>query len=61
MAAGYLTGVIGILLVLALWVGVQAAWKKVFPDTGDPDALAGRLGCHGCACTKPCRSAEEES
>jgi hypothetical protein len=41
--------------LLSAWVAVQLAWRRAFPSaTGDPDALAGRLGCHGCRCEEPC-------
>jgi len=33
----------------ALWLAVQRAWMRSFPGAApDPDALSGRLGCHGC-------------
>ena len=39
----------------AAWLAVQLAWRRAFPaEGGDPDALAGRLGCHGCRCEQPC-------
>ena len=42
-------------LALGLWVAVQNAWRRAFPDTGpDPDVLVRRRtadgglgGCHG--------------
>ncbi len=35
--------------VVVLWVAVQGAWRRSFPDpSGEVDALAGRGGCHGC-------------
>ncbi len=41
--------------MLAGWVAVQRAWRRVFPDAfEDPDVLAGRPSCGGCART-PCR------
>jgi len=53
----YLIGVGAILLVSTAWVGVQRAWRKSFPhDGGDPDALAGRSGCHGCDNTEGCQT-----
>lgn len=38
------------------WLAVQRAWMRAFPGAApDPDALSGRLGCHGCGeCTKRC-------
>jgi hypothetical protein len=53
LAAGLLT----LCTVLVAWVTVQHAWRRVFPDPdpgADPDALAGRLGCHGLCEPKPC-------
>ena len=47
--ASYALGVAIIVLVMVAWVGVQLAWKRCFPGVwADPDALAGRMGCHGC-------------
>ncbi len=49
MLASYATGLTALVLVMLAWVAVQGAWRRAFPDaTGDPDALAGRLGCYGC-------------
>ena len=49
MLESYAIGLSGIVLVAVTWVGVQSAWRKVFPGVGsDTDALAGRTGCHGC-------------
>lgn len=48
MLASYVTGVGALVVLVAAWVGVQRAWKHTFPErSADPDALAGRLGCHG--------------
>ena len=55
MLASYLTGVLVIVAVTVAWVAVQRAWRRAFPDaSADPDALAGRGGCHGCNCTDVC-------
>jgi hypothetical protein len=49
MLESYAVGLSGIVLVTLIWVGVQNAWRRSFPDPGgDCDALAGRSGCHGC-------------
>ena len=49
MMHDYIIGVGAILLLSTAWIGVQRAWRKSFADVGDdPDALAGRSGCHGC-------------
>ncbi|KAB2968544.1 MAG: hypothetical protein F9K18_02625 [Thermoanaerobaculia bacterium] len=63
MLTPYLFGV-GALVGLALaWAGVQSLWRHAFPDAAPGgDALAGRLGCHGCdSCDKACegRPADE--
>ena len=38
------------------WLVVQRAWMRAFPGAApDPDALSGRLGCHGGgSCKKTC-------
>jgi hypothetical protein len=59
MLSSFATGLIALCLVLVSWVTVQLAWRRVFPDAGaDPDALAGRLTCHGTCeprgCTRRC-------
>jgi len=39
---------------------VQRAWRRSFADVGtDPDALAGRTGCHGCNDSKDCHRRPE--
>ncbi len=49
MWASYATGLIGIAAVLLLWTLVQNGWMRMFPGvSGDPDALADRIGCAGC-------------
>ena len=46
---------VGLGTLVLLWLAVQSAWRRVFSDTpADEDVLAGRLGCHGCGCAKPC-------
>ena len=61
MLGSYLTGVIGIAVLLAAWLAVQRAWARAFPDaSGDPDPLAGRLGCRGCGCGEVCRRRQPE-
>jgi hypothetical protein len=55
MWTSYAVGLIGITVVLAAWIGVQNAWRRTFPElASDPDTLAGRMGCQGCACTEVC-------
>jgi hypothetical protein len=59
----YATGVGILVAVLLFWMGVQAAWRRAFPEfDDDPDVLAARGACNGCGCTEVCarrRSAEE--
>ncbi len=55
MITHYVVGVGTLLLLSVAWLGVQRAWRRSFSDmAGDPDALAGRSGCHGCSGSKPC-------
>ena len=55
MLTPFLTGVIALWVVLVCWVAVQRAWQRAFPDAdGDPDALAGRMGCHGACAPEDC-------
>jgi len=56
MWSSYLLGV-GLLVGMTVgWVLVQRAWRATFPEAAPGgDALAGRLGCHGCGeCTSNC-------
>ncbi|MGB8224082.1 MAG: hypothetical protein WCF10_15950 [Polyangiales bacterium] len=56
----YLIGVGALLLLSTAWLGVQRAWRRSFPDVGgDPDALAGRPGCHGCNDLRDCHRGPE--
>ena len=49
MWASYATGMIGVAMLVLVWVGVQSAWRRAFPEAfDDPDVLAPRLGCGGC-------------
>lgn len=51
MLTSWLVGVLGVAVLGAAWVGVQAAWRRSFPDAfDDPDPLAARRGCHDCGC-----------
>ena len=62
MWMSYVVGLTGIVLIATAWVGVQRWWKTEFPGLGDdPDALAGRLGCHGCAAPGSCTKTNCES
>ena len=49
--ASYALALAAMVVMLVVWVGVQLAWRKVFPGVGcDPDVLAGRMRCHNCDC-----------
>jgi hypothetical protein len=55
MLESYVTGLAAMVVLMIAWLGIQFAWRKVFPCRGsDPDALAGRLGCRGCAGAGAC-------
>ncbi len=55
MIQHYIVGVGALLLLSAAWLGVQRAWKRSFADSSEePDALAGRSGCHGCTGSSDC-------
>jgi hypothetical protein len=56
MLTTYVTAAAGMVVIMLVWVGVQRIWHREFTDRrADPDALAGRLGCHGCDCTDSCQ------
>lgn len=45
---------VGVLLILAVWVTVDGAWRRIFPQAGDG------AGCRGCAgCTRQCSESED--
>ena len=50
MLSSYLTAIAVVVALMVLWVSVQIAWRKMFPDEvgRDEDVLAGRGGCGGC-------------
>lgn len=53
-----LVAIVGVVGLMALWVGVQRAWARVFGVPGDGDPLAARGGCSGCAHEPHCGSAQ---
>jgi hypothetical protein len=62
MPASYLTGPILVAGLTAGWIFVQSAWRKTFPTaSADPDVLAGRPGCRGCARENHCERRAEEA
>ena len=55
MLTSYLVGALGTVGLLLLWIAVQGAWRRSFPDAfSDPDVLAGRPGCDGCSHEPAC-------
>jgi hypothetical protein len=53
LLTSYALGIAAVVAMAVAWVGVQIAWRRVFPDAcGDPDVLAGRMGCQGCRSTE---------
>lgn len=54
--SAFLVGPLAVVGCAIAWLAVQRAWLRTFPRAApDPDALAGRLGCHGCGeCTETC-------
>jgi len=54
MLESYAIGLSATVLLVVAWVGVQNAWRRVFPGgSADVDALSGRAGCHGCGSMEP--------
>ena len=54
MIESYLIGTIGTIVLATSWLGVQLAFRRVFPPaTPDADALAGR-GCGSCTRSAHC-------
>jgi hypothetical protein len=61
LLASYALGIAAVVAMALAWVGVQLAWRRVFPDAcADPDVLAGRMGCHGCGRTEVCGAGAAE-
>jgi hypothetical protein len=53
--SAHLPGLLVIAAVALAWTAVQHAWKRTFPERcADPDALSGRIGCHGSDCSNDC-------
>lgn len=51
---------LGITIIISAWLIVQLAWRRVFAITNvEEDVLAGRMRCHGCHCTTPCKGANQ--
>lgn len=56
MLSTLLTGIGGMVVMVALWVLVQAGWKTTFADYhSDEDVLAERRSCGNCGCTTACK------
>ena len=62
MLTSYVVGVAVLVALVLAWAGVQGLWRNSFPEAAPGgDALAGRLGCHGCgSCTNDCESQPTE-
>ncbi len=54
MTIALIKATIGICIILVGWLLVQRRWRSVVGVSDEEDALAGRLGCHGCGCKSPC-------
>lgn len=55
MPESFVVGALGIAILAGGWLAVQQAWQRSFPEAhADPDPLAGRMGCHGCAAADEC-------
>lgn len=60
MLTHYAVGLIGMAVLLAAWLAVQEAWRRTFPEgSADPDVLAERMGCGGCASRDRCATPDE--
>jgi hypothetical protein len=49
--------------IMALWWGVQSAWRKIFAEyvqDEDLDVMADRRSCGNCGCTNICDKRKEE-
>ncbi len=56
----------GIVLIVGAWIGVQLAWKRVFPGVApDEDVLASRIECGSCdhheTCELPAAAAHPQT
>lgn len=52
-----LKAMLGLAAILGVWLLVQRAFCATLPGAAaDGDALAGRLGCHGCTCETSCEN-----
>ncbi|MCB0639164.1 MAG: hypothetical protein KDC54_21200 [Lewinella sp.] len=58
MLHSLIIGVGGIVVMMLLWVVVQAIWRRTFAEyVSDEDVLAERRSCGGgsCGCTTACK------
>jgi len=56
MLTSYAVGIAGVVTVMLVWIAIQSAWRRVFPEAcSDPDVLAGRAQCGGCNRGGVCR------
>lgn len=57
MIWSYVIGIGGTIILVVLWVLVQAYWRKIFADhITDEDVLAGRTDCGNCGCLTTCKN-----
>ena len=61
MLDSYLIAMLGTAAMAAAWLAVQLAWGRSFSEEGDePDVLAARRGCGGCARADRCEPTTQE-
>jgi hypothetical protein len=60
MMLALLKAVIGVSAILCGWLSVQMLWRWSTGVSPSQDALAGRLGCHGCGCHDRCKNSDED-
>lgn len=47
-------------LLLLLWLVIQRAWQRSFPEIAGNDALAGQFRCGNCGCGSVCERTGED-
>lgn len=56
MLQSYVIAIVAIVSLMGIWVAVQSAWRKLFPEVQGDDILAVRGGCQGCHCMGKCEN-----
>lgn len=60
MLSQYAVSLVAMAVLLAAWLAVQQAWRRTFPErSADPDVLAERIGCGGCASRAGCATYDD--